>query len=251
MIDAVGNPQTVLLLGGTSDIGLAVLEQYAERKPITAILAARASKRRDEATKRLESAGATVRTLDFDARAPKTHAEVIGEAFAHGDVDIAVVAFSVLGDQEQAWTDADKAIELAEVNYVGAVSTGVALAERFRAQGHGHIVAFSSVAGERARRSNFAYGSSKAGFDAFYLGLTEALRPSGVHVTVVRPGFVHTKMTEGAKPTPLATTPEKVADIVVDSVAKHRELVWAPAQWRWVMSALRHVPRPIFRKLPI
>lgn len=251
MIDAVGNPQTVLLLGGTSDIGLTVLERYAKQRPINAILAARASSRRDDAVKRLESAGATVRTLDFDARAPKTHAAVIEQAFANGDVDLAVVAFSVLGDQEEAWTNSEKAIELAEVNYTGAVASGVALAERFRKQGHGHIVAFSSVAGERARRSNFAYGSTKAGMDAFYLGLTEALRPDDVHVTVVRPGFVHTKMTEGVKAAPLATTPEKVADIVVDAVAKRRELVWAPGAWRWVMSALRHVPRPIFRKLPI
>lgn len=251
MIDAVGNPQTVLLLGGTSDIGLAVLERYARRSPITAILAARPSGRRDDAVKRLESAGATVRTLDFDARDARSHPDVVARAFADGDVDIAVVAFSVLGDQERAWTDVDAAIELAEVNYVGAVSTGVALAEQFRKQGHGHIVAFSSVAGERARRSNFPYGSTKAGFDAFYTGLTEALRPHGVYVTVVRPGFVHTKMTEGEDAAPLATTPDKVAKLVVDAVADHYEQVWAPGTMRWVMSALRHVPRPVFRKLPI
>ena len=110
------------------------------------------------------------------------------------------------------------------------------------AQGHGSIVAFSSVAGERARRSNFVYGSTKAGLDAFYSGLTEALRPVGVHVTVVRPGFVHTRMTEGLKPAPLSTTPEAVAAVVVDAVRTHKELVWAPAPLRFVMSALRHVP---------
>jgi decaprenylphospho-beta-D-erythro-pentofuranosid-2-ulose 2-reductase len=107
------------------------------------------------------------------------------------------------------------------------------------------------VAGERARRSNFVYGSTKAGMDAFYTGLTEALRPSGVTVTIVRPGFVHTKMTEGLEAAPLATTPQAVAEIVVDAVRNRKELVWAPAPMRFVMSALRHVPRPIFRKLPI
>lgn len=250
MIDAVGDPQTVLLLGGTSDIGLAVLERYAERRPITAILAARPSALRAEAAERIERTGSAVRILDFDARDPHSHAGVVEAAFARGDVDIAMVAFSVLGDQERAWTDAAAAIELAEVNYLGAVSTGVALAGRFREQGHGHIVAFSSAAGERARRSNFAYGSTKAGLDAFYTGLTEALRPSGVHVTVVRPGFVHTKMTEGTRAAPLATTPERVARLVVEAVAERREQVWAPGAMRWVMSALRHVPRPIFRRLP-
>ena len=94
------------------------------------------------------------------------------------------------------------AVELAEVNYVGAVSCGVALAEVMREQGHGVIVALSSVAGERVRRSNFVYGSTKAGMDGFYLGLGEALREYGVQVVVVRPGFVRTKMTAGLKDVP-------------------------------------------------
>jgi decaprenylphospho-beta-D-erythro-pentofuranosid-2-ulose 2-reductase len=143
------------------------------------------------------------------------------------------------------------AVELAQVNYTAAVSVGVLLGARFTEQGHGALVAFSSVAGERARRSNFVYGSTKAGMDAFYSGLTEALRPEGVVVTVVRPGFVHTRMTEGLKPAPLATTPEAVAAVVVDAVRTRKELVWAPGAYRWVMSALRHVPRPLFRRLPI
>jgi decaprenylphospho-beta-D-erythro-pentofuranosid-2-ulose 2-reductase len=81
------------------------------------------------------------------------------------------VAYGILGDNEQAWTDVDAAVEMAEVNFVGPVATGVALAQQVTAQGHGVVVALSSVAGERARRSNFVYGSTKAGFDAFYTGL--------------------------------------------------------------------------------
>jgi decaprenylphospho-beta-D-erythro-pentofuranosid-2-ulose 2-reductase len=141
-------------------------------------------------------------------------------------------------------------VRLAQVNYTAAVSVGVVLGERMREQGHGSIVAFSSVAGERARRSNFVYGSTKAGLDAFYSGLTEALRPHGVTVTVVRPGFVHTRMTEGRRPAPLSTTPEAVAAITVDAVRRHRELVWAPAPLRLLMSVLRHLPRSVFRRLP-
>jgi len=137
------------------------------------------------------------------------------------------------------------------VNYTAALSVGVLLSRALAGQGHGSLVALSSVAGERARRSNFVYGSTKAGMDAFYSGLTEALRPSGVHVAVVRPGFVHTRMTEGLKPAPLSVTPEQVADVIVDAVRRRREVVWAPAPLRFLMSALRHVPRPIFRRLPI
>jgi len=249
VIDAVGNPQSILLLGGTSEIGLATVEAFASDRPLRVVLAGRPSPRLDEAKARLEACGCAVEVIPFDAR--DGDVEVVAKAFTSGDIDVALVAFGLLGDNEKAWTDVATAVELAQVNYTAAVGVGVALGERMTAQGHGSIVAFSSVAGERARRSNFVYGSTKAGLDAFYSGLTEALRPVGVHVTVVRPGFVHTRMTEGLKPAPLSTTPEAVAAVVVDAVRTRKELVWAPAPLRFVMSALRHVPRPIFRRLPI
>lgn len=251
MIDAVGNPQSILLLGGTSEIGLAIVEAFASDRPMRVVLAARPSQRLDAARARLEQRGCAVETVEFDAHDTGAHPDVVRKAFAGGDVDVAVVAFGLLGDNETAWTDAAAAVELAQVNYTAAVSVGVVLADRLKEQGHGSLVALSSVAGERARRSNFVYGSTKAGLDAFYTGLTEALRPHGVTVTVVRPGFVHTKMTEGLEPAPLSTTPEAVASVVVDAVRTRKELVWAPAPLRFVMSVLRHVPRPVFRRLPL
>lgn len=251
MIDAVGNPQTLLLLGGTSEIALATAERYAARRPLRVVLAARPSERLDAAADRLQAQGCTVVTLPFDAADTAGHPVTIEKAFADGDVDLTLVAFGLLGDQEQAWTDHGTAVELAQVNYVGAVSVGVLLAKALQRQGHGSLVALSSAAAERARRANFAYGSTKAGLDAFYTGLTEALRPSGIKVSVVRPGFVHTRMTAGMKPAPLSVTPEQVAEVIVDTVSSGREQAWAPSQLRLVMSALRHVPRPIFRRLPV
>ncbi|GAB3429626.1 decaprenylphospho-beta-D-erythro-pentofuranosid-2-ulose 2-reductase [Actinophytocola sediminis] len=251
MIDAVGNPQSLLLLGGTSEIGLAVATRYAKRRPLRVVLAARPSPRREEAAETLRANGATVSTVDFDATDTASHPAMLDKAFADGDLDVTVVAFGLLGDAEQVWQDHALAVELAQVNYTAAVSVGVALAERLRRQGHGRVVALSSVAGERVRRSNFVYGSTKAGMDGFYLGLGEALAPDGITVTVVRPGFVHTRMTEGMKPAPLAVTADQVAVAVVDAVHKRKQLVWVPAAWRVVMSVLRHVPRAIFRKLPI
>ena len=83
-------------------------------------------------------------------------------------------------------------MQIAEINYTAAVSVGVLLGEKMRAQGSGQIIAMSSAAGERVRRSNFVYGSTKAGLDGFYLGLGEALREFGVRVLVIRPGQVRT-----------------------------------------------------------
>lgn len=249
-MDALGNPKAVLLLGGTSDIALAIARRYADVRP-RLVLAARAGERRDAAAAALTAEGFTVQTVDFEARRPDTHAATIEQAFAGGDLDVAVVAFGLLGEAERAWTDADHALELAEVNFTAPVHTGVLLAEAMRRQGHGQIVVLSSVAGERVRRSNFVYGSTKAGLDGFYLGLGEALAPHGVKVLVVRPGFVHSKMTEGLDAAPLSVTPEQVAEQTVAATRAGKELIWVPGAFRWVMMVLRHVPRVIFRRLPL
>jgi decaprenylphospho-beta-D-erythro-pentofuranosid-2-ulose 2-reductase len=252
VLDAVGRPQSVLVLGGSSDIGLAIVQAYASQVPgLRVVLAARPSPRRTSSAKVLESSGCSVREIDFDADDETSHERAVQEACAEGDVDLAVVAYGVLGDPELAWTDPGEARRVAHTNYVAPVLTGVALAGLVRRQGHGVVVALSSVAGERPRRSNFVYGSSKAGFDAFYTGLGEALRPLGGRVLVVRPGFVHSQMTEGLDAAPLSVRPDDVAAAVVAAVASGREQVWVPGAMRPVMSALRHLPRSVFRRLPL
>lgn len=251
MIDALGQPQSVLVLGGTSDIALATLEEWAHTGRPRVVLAARPSERRDEVVARVAALGLEVEAVDFDATDTDAHPALIEAVAATGDIDVALVAFGVLGDEEEAWQDHASAVRHAEVNTVGAISVGVCLAAVVRRQGHGVVVALSSVAAERVRRSNFVYGATKAGMDGFYLGLGEALRGSGGHVLVVRPGFVRTRMTEGREPAPLAVDASDVARAIVRGVAERRDLVWVPAAMRPVMSALRHVPRPLFRRLPV
>lgn len=259
VLDAVGNPQTILLLGGTSEIGLAICERYLRNAAARIILADLPDHpRKAEATAAMTAAGAkSVEWIDFDATSTDSHPGVIDRAFAGGDVDVAIVAFGLLGDAEELWQNQRKAVQIAEVNYTAAVSVGVLLGEKMKAQGFGQIIAMSSAAGERVRRSNFVYGSTKAGLDGFYLGLGEALREFGVRVLVIRPGQVRTTTTiaywqaTGAKEAPLTVDKEYVADLAVTAAAKGKELVWAPATFRYVMMVLRHVPRSIFRKLPI
>lgn len=251
MINALGQPQSVLLLGGTSDIALATVREWARTSRPRVVLAARPGERRDRAVEELRALGLTVDEVDFDALRTEDHADVVTAAATGGDIDVALVAFGILGDEEEAWQDHDAALAHARINYVGPVSVGVLLASAMRAQGHGSIVFLSSVAGERVRRSNFVYGSGKAGADGFYLGLGEALAGTGVHVSVVRPGFVHTKMTAGREAAPLSVSADEVAATVVESVASRRVLVWVPRAMRPVMSGLRHVPRALFRRLPL
>ncbi|MEE3752120.1 decaprenylphospho-beta-D-erythro-pentofuranosid-2-ulose 2-reductase [Mycobacterium intracellulare] len=253
VLDAVGNPQTILLLGGTSEIGLAICERYLQNAHARIVLAAMPNDPgRDAAVAQMKAAGArSVELIDFEATDPDTHPKMIDQAFANGDVDVAIVAFGILGDAEELWQNQHKAVLAAEINYTAAVSVGVLLAEKMRAQGFGQIIAMSSAAGERVRRSNFVYGSTKAGLDGFYLGLGEALREFGLRVLVIRPGQVRTRMSAHVKEAPLTVDKEYVANLAVTAAAKGKELVWAPAAFRYVMMVLRHVPRPIFRKLPI
>ena len=253
VLDAVGNPQSILLLGGTSEIGLAICERYLQNAKARIVLAAMPEDPgREAAVAQMKAAGArSVELVDFDALEPDTHPKVIDECFSNGDIDVAIVAFGLLGDAEELWHNQRKAVQIAEINYTAAVSVGVLLAEKMRAQGFGQIIAMSSAAGERVRRSNFVYGSTKAGLDGFYLGLGEALREFGVRVLVIRPGQVRTRMSAHVKEAPLTVDKEYVANLAVTAAAKGKELVWAPAAFRYVMMVLRHVPRPIFRKLPI
>lgn len=257
MLDAVGNPQTILLLGGTSEIGLAICERYLRTASARIVLACLPDDPgRDDAVAQMKAAGAReVEVIDFDAVDTGSHPKVIEEAFNDGDgprdIDVAIVAFGLLGDAEELWQNQRKAVQIAEINYTAAVSVGVLLGEKMRAQGFGQIIAMSTVAGERVRRSNFVYGSTKAGLDGFYLGLGEALREYGVRVLVIRPGQVRTRMSAHIKEAPLTVDKEDVAELAVRSAAKGKELVWAPPTFRYVMMVLRHIPRPVFRKLPI
>jgi decaprenylphospho-beta-D-erythro-pentofuranosid-2-ulose 2-reductase len=264
VLDAVGNPQTILLLGGTSEIGLAICERYLRNAAARVVLAELPDHpRRDAAVAQMKAAGAkSVEVIDFDAVDTESHPKVIEAAFKNEvggprDIDVAIVAFGLLGNAEELWQNQRKAVQIAEINYTAAISVGVLLGEKMRAQGFGQIIAMSSAAGERVRRSNFVYGSTKAGLDGFYLGLGEALREYGVRVLVIRPGQVRTTTTiehwkaTGTKEAPFTVDKEYVAELAVTASTKGKELVWAPGAFRYVMMVLRHIPRPIFRKLPI
>lgn len=250
MHNALHEPQTIVLFGGTSEIGRAIVDELVAPATRTLVLACR---RPDAAQpEHFERDGLDVVVEYFDAAATDTHDPFVRHLAAeHGDLDVAVVAFGVLGEQADFDDDPAAAAGAVTVNYAGGVSTGLSVAGQMRRQGHGHIAVLSSVAGERARASNFVYGSSKAGLDAFAQGLGDSLQGDGVRVTVVRPGFVHTRMTRGMKSAPFATTPRVVGELTAAGMRKGRHTVWAPGILRYVFMVLRHVPRPIFRRLPL
>jgi decaprenylphospho-beta-D-erythro-pentofuranosid-2-ulose 2-reductase len=251
--DSMGLPQSVLVLGGGSDIARALVRSLIQTRARTIVLGGRPGSTSlalaaDEAR---QSGASTVGVVHFDALDPGSVAAAVDEAFGtYGDIDLVVVAFGVLGDQMRAEADPLAAIEVATVNYTAAVTAGLAAARHLRAQGHGTLLALSTVAGERVRRANFVYGSSKAGMDGFYQGLGDALAGSGARVVIVRPGFVRTAMTAGMDPAPFATDADTVAAAVVAGLAKGSGIIWVPSLLRAVFVVFRHLPRAIWRKIP-
>lgn len=243
-------PDTLLLLGGRSDIGLEVADRLAVGRHV--VLAARRSADLAVEQKRVLDAGAvSVSVAEFDADDLSSHARLLADVTRdHGGIDIAVLAFGILGDQARAEADAAHATAIVHTDYVAQVSILTHLASSMRAQGSGTLVVFSSVAGTRVRRANYVYGSAKAGLDGFASGLADALHGSGVRLVLIRPGFVIGRMTEGMSPAPMSSTPGQVADAVVRAVSSGRDVVWVPGRLRPVFFVMRLLPRAIWRRMP-
>ena len=240
---------TLLLVGGTSEIAVGIAETLARQQSVRVVLAARPSARRHEVQVKLTALGCVVEVVDFEATDLAQSVPLLDAVFSRMQVDVAVVAQGVLPDQDSLEADPLTAVEMCTVNFTSVVVVGLVLAHRMRAQGHGVIVVLSSVAGIRPRAANFLYGSTKAGLDACFTGLREQLRGTGVRVLVVRPGHVYTRMTTGLPAAPFAVPPAKVAEAVVARLSTGNGRVWVPAVLGPVMTVLRVLPAPLFRRL--
>jgi len=242
--------ETIVILGGRSEIGIAVARRLAEGA--TVVLAGRRSADLAAEVATVRDAGAAVvDTVEFDADDLATQRGVLDDIAArHGPLGVVVVAFGILGDQSRAERDAEHARAIVHTDYVAHVTVLTHLAQILRAQGSGTLVVFSSVAGARVRRANYVYGSAKAGLDGFASGLADALHGSGVRLLLVRPGFVIGRMTEGMKPAPMSSTPPQVAAATARALAKGRRTVWIPWTLRPFFVCMRLLPQFVWRRMP-
>jgi decaprenylphospho-beta-D-erythro-pentofuranosid-2-ulose 2-reductase len=250
MRDALGSVQSVLVLGGNSEIALAIIDRLVASRCKKVVLGVRSPASATPTLNRLRSAGVDADTIVFDALDPASHTKVIDAAAERmGDIDMVILAFGILDGHAEIDTDPVFAAQVVQTNFGGAVSAGLASAVQLRKQGHGTILSITSVAGVRSRAENMIYASSKAGMDSFSQALGDALIGTGARCVVVRPGFVHTHMTEGMKPAPFATTPDKIADTVISGLQKNKEIIWAPSIMMPMFLTLRHLPRFLWRKV--
>ncbi len=243
----------VLLIGGTSEIGLAIVRQIAVGGSARPYLLGRDRARLDAALADLHRFGCEDGAVaEVDADDLESHPRVITEAFDHwGGFDTVILAVGLLGGQAGLDTPREEALEVMRVNFLGSASLVMEALRAMRERGDGTLVVLSTVAGERVRASNAVYGAAKAGLDGLVQGLGDAVADSGVRVLVVRPGFVTTRMTAGLEQAPMSTTADAVALATVAALDGRAHTIWVPGKLRLVFAILRHLPRWLFRKLPM
>jgi decaprenylphospho-beta-D-erythro-pentofuranosid-2-ulose 2-reductase len=250
---SAGRERRVLLVGGSSEIAVAIASRLAADGPVRPYLLGRDRDRLAAAAVALERAGcAPPEFALLEAEDDAGPEPAIARAFERpGDVEVVVIAIGVLGAQPGLDADPANAAEVMRVNFLLSGTLLIDCLRRIRAQGSGTVVVLSSVAAERPRAGNAIYGAAKAGLDALAQGLGDANALSDVRVLVVRPGFVRTRMTAGLPAAPFATTPQAVADATVRALSGRAHTIWVPGRLRWVFALLRHLPRPVYRRLPL
>ncbi|MGR3365057.1 MAG: SDR family NAD(P)-dependent oxidoreductase [Maritimibacter harenae] len=241
--------ETWIILGATSSMARAFARAVAERGA-TVLLAGRDMDELKGAAVDLEARGAArALALRFDARDPATFGPIIDRAAEEeGMINAAVFVGSM---PAQADVDGDPGLIDGTVvdSFAGPARFLHMLAPVIEARAGGTVVGVGSVAGDRGRYSNYVYGSAKAGFHTYLAGLRNRLTRSGGHVVTVKPGFVDTAMTWGIEGMFLVADPADVARDILKAVEKKRNVIYTPFFWRWIMTIIRLVPEPIFKKL--
>jgi short-subunit dehydrogenase len=240
----------VLILGGRSDIGLAIAHRFAAEGHPIELAARNAAALAPEKTDLELRHRVAVGLHEYDALDPEATARLL-DALPELP-GIAVCAVGLLGRQDEAERDAGAARTILRTNFEGPALALAEIANRFDAHGAGVIVGISSVAGDRGRATNYVYGSAKAGFTAFLSGLRNRFGKTGVHVMTVLPGFVATKMTEGHDlPPRLTASPQQIAEAVVRAVGRRRNVIYVKPVWALVMAVIRNIPEPVFKRMRI
>lgn len=233
-----------LVLGGTSAIAHAVARRWAERGDAI-VLAGRSAERLETVAQDLRVRGAaSVATVVGDLADPGAQEDILARARAAlGSIDTALVAYGLLGTQDEAQRDAVALERVLRTNFTSAAAWCERLVAGFEAQGRGTLAVIGSVAGDRGRQSNYVYGSAKGALAIYLDGLRHRLARSAVRVVTIKPGFVDTPMTAEFPKGALWASPDTVAAAIVAAIDRGRPVAYVPGFWRWIMLVVRSVPR--------
>jgi decaprenylphospho-beta-D-erythro-pentofuranosid-2-ulose 2-reductase len=242
----------MIIFGATSAIAEATAREFARRGDAF-FLVARSPERLQALAADLTLRGASnVAVRSQDLRDAAAYEEMIEQATTMlGGLDAALLAHGTLSDQKECENSTDRLLDELQTNAVSVMMLCTHLANRFEAQKRGVIAVISSVAGDRGRRSNYAYGSAKAAVTAFTSGMRQRLRPSGVYVVTVKPGFVDTPMTAAFKKGILWASAGSVAKDISRAMINGTPVIYTPGFWRPIMWIIRSIPEFVFRRLSL
>lgn len=243
----------VLIIGATSGMAEALARSYATQEARLFLVARNESKLRDIASDAKARGASEVQTCVMDANNSEAIMPMLDAAWlAFGSFDVALIAHGTLPDQQRAQLDVAYAIAEFRTNSESAIACMAGLATKFEPQGKGVIAVIGSVAGDRGRASNYLYGAAKAAVETFASGLRARLFSSGVHVLLVKPGFVATPMTARLQlPAALTLTAAQAAADIVKAIDKRRDVLYTAWFWRWIMLIIRLLPPVIFKRLKL
>ena len=238
----------VLIIGAKSDIAIAVARKYAENG-YNLYLGARQVNELEAIAKDITiRTQQSVKCVELDVLDYSAHTAFY-DALPEKPIGV-ICAVGYLGDQDNAQYNFAEAQKIINTNYTGVVSILNIIANDFEQRKSGFIVAISSVAGDRGRKSNYIYGSAKAALSAYLSGLRNRLHFANVHVLTVKPGFVATKMTEGMDlPAKLTTQPKKVANDIFIAQQKNQNVLYTLWLWKWIMLIIKHIPEWKFKAM--
>lgn len=241
----------VAFLGATRGMGRALARALAERGESLFLLGRNADElERSARDLEIRGAPAPVGSAPCDLLDPSGFESALDAADAGlAGFDTAIVTAGLFGTQEALEKDRDLLARMLAANFANTVLLCESLRARLLARGGGTLCVFSSVAGDRGRKPIFLYGASKAGLSHYLEGLDHRYRAEGLVTITVKPGFVHTDMTEGLPTPPFAGEPEAVARSVLRAIDRGRPVVYAPPVWRLVMAIVRALPRSLMRRV--
>jgi decaprenylphospho-beta-D-erythro-pentofuranosid-2-ulose 2-reductase len=247
-----GQPQTVVVLGGSSDIARAITKKLCRARAHTAVLAGRNQELLDNAAREARDYGATTSdTVLFNAEDVSNAAVTVSSCFEKvgEDVDLVIIAVGHLGDQKAYENDSTSAATMALVNFAWPAAALAEIRRRLVAQGCGRILVMSSMAAVRVRRSSYLYDAAKGGLDQLCEGLALSLEGTGVRLQILRPGYVRSRMTAGTKERPFATGVDDVAENVMRGLASSDRVIWSPPFLRYVFGLVRVLPTPLWQRV--
>ena len=237
----------ILILGATSGIAQEFGRQLAERK-CRLFLVARNEERLNAVESDLRARGAETACLAGDLTDTAKHAEVLERAWtAFGGIDLAFVAYGVFAECDAA-EEPETLLRLLETNFVSAAHLTSLLAKKLRETG-GKVAVITSVAGDRGRKRNYVYGSAKAGLSTFLQGLDHKHAGNGLRIVDIKLGMADTPMTAHLPASPLKVSARQAVDSIVAGLERDQTVIYAPRMWRWIMLAVRAIPRPLMNRL--